>query len=82
MNFWQSKDKRKYLDLDAVVFWDYSPKEAIIEELGKCDSNLKEILKPESWLQVVVGGYMLSFSNEEADEIYNLLNSNKKLLNG
>lgn len=61
-NLWQSEDKKKALDLNEVVYWNYHDKDD----------------PAESYIQVVVAGYLLSFKDKEADQIHDRLLKKQK----
>jgi hypothetical protein len=67
MKYWKSKNNLKALKIDSVCFWNYTPAE-------KNHHSIK------SNLHVFLYGGDISFSGEEADEIYNILQSQKEVL--
>lgn len=73
---WYNKDRTKFLDLSRVSYWHYSAK---IPGTGfKTMTDLDD--GHPSRLLVVTDGYEKRFENDEADEIYLILSSEKELL--
>ena len=64
---WYNKDKTRCLDISKVGYWDYSPSKYTPIEMG-------------SALSVSVNGDKVAFYDEEADEIYKLLTSEREVL--
>ena len=77
---WYNKDKTKCLDLDSVSFWEYRSKEFLEAELGERPEFIRRLFPVETYLNLVTGGCQISFTEEEADEIYNILRNQKTVL--
>ena len=64
---WYNKNRTKFLDIDKIGYWQYFP-----EKVSGCRASGE--------LMVVISGYQTSFYNEEAEEIYKILQSQKEVL--
>ena len=89
MKYWRSQDRKRVLDLTKIIYWQFLTKEDANEENNKyrksCHSeSCGKIMYPDinyNELRIYVGGsYPLIFRGEEADEIYNILQSQKEVL--
>ena len=78
---WFDKNKTKCLHIDKISFWHYtSAEEMTVQNIAFFKRVGKGQTEVQSRLEVVVDGYELSFEGEEADDIYNILHSQKELL--
>ena len=80
---WKSKDEKQALDLSKVAYWKYVSKDwaFINQQNGINDPDWTPIYEEQNILEIYFGGNVpITFYGENADEIYNMLISQKEVI--